>query len=151
MFKAIARTATLLMLVIGITGFADVAGAEDGDHKLAIYVTKNDEHSMRAALDIAVNVTKHYTEQGEFVDIRIILFNRGMHMLRTDTSPVLKRLKSFEQSMPDVVFVGCGNTMDTMARSEGKRPPLIDNVEMVQAGVTELIRLDEAGWTLVRP
>src|SRR3546814_19268709 len=38
-----------------------------------------------------------------------------------------------------------------MERSEGKRPPLIEGVEMVQTGVAHLLQRSEEGWTLVRP
>jgi intracellular sulfur oxidation DsrE/DsrF family protein len=72
-------------------------------------------------------------------------------MLRTDTSPVLERLTSFEQSMPNVSFAACMNTMQAMAKNEGKEIPIVQNAEQVPAGVVDLIRLDEAGWTIVRP
>jgi len=72
-------------------------------------------------------------------------------MLRADTSPVKERLKSFGQSMQNVKFVACENTLDSMAKSEGKRPPLAENVTLVTAGVATLIELSESGWTVVRP
>src|SRR3546814_2668053 len=46
-----------------------------------------------------------------------------------------QRMTSFQQSMVNVIFQACGNTLDTMERNEGKRPPLIEGVEMVQTGV----------------
>src|SRR4029079_6909384 len=45
--------------------------------------------------------------KGEEVDIQIIAFNAGLHMLRDDTSPVKPRLKSFKQGMPNVAFMAC--------------------------------------------
>jgi hypothetical protein len=38
-----------------------------------------------------------------------------------------------------------------MARNEGKEPPLVDNAQLVPAGVVTLIELQEKGWTIVRP
>lgn len=130
-----------------------VASADDfePDHRLVLYVTENSEHKMTAALNIAANVSRHYDGKGELVEIKIVAFNNGMHMLRQDSSPVLERLRGFSQSMPNVSFIGCGNTLHSMERNEGSRPVLVEGVEMVEAGVTALIEMDEAGWTLVHP
>jgi intracellular sulfur oxidation DsrE/DsrF family protein len=50
-----------------------------------------------------------------------------------------------------VSFLACENTLDSMARKEGKPPPLVDNATKVKAGVVTLIELAEKGWTIVRP
>ena len=85
------------------------------------------------------------------IDIQIVAFNAGLHMLREDTSPVKPRLKSFKQGMPNVSFIACENTLEAMARNEGKEPPLVENAERVKAGVVTLIDLGEKGWTIIRP
>jgi intracellular sulfur oxidation DsrE/DsrF family protein len=72
-------------------------------------------------------------------------------MLRKDKSPVLTRLKSFKEGMPNVSFMACQNTLDSMARKEGKTPPLVENATLVKAGVVTLIELGEKGWTIIRP
>jgi intracellular sulfur oxidation DsrE/DsrF family protein len=72
-------------------------------------------------------------------------------MLRQDKSPVLTRLQSFKQGMPNVAFKACENTLEAMTRKEGKEPPLVENAERVKAGVVTLIELGEQGWTIVRP
>ena len=61
------------------------------------------------------------------------------------------RLKSFKQGMPNVAFMACENTLEVMARNEGKEPPLVENAKRVKAGVVTLIELGEKGWTIVRP
>lgn len=127
------------------------ATAQDWVHHLALQISDNDPQKMSTVLNVAANVSRHYAEIGEEVEVRIVAFNAGLHMLRTDTSPVLERLKGFSQSMPNVSFAACGNTIDAMAKKEGARPPIIDFAEEVPAGVVTLIELDEAGWTIVRP
>ncbi len=120
-------------------------------HKLALQISDNDPDKMNAVLNVAANVSRYYSEKGDDVDIEIVAFNAGLHMLRADTSPVKPRLQSFQQSMPNVSFKACENTLDSMARKEGKEPPLVPNAERVKAGVVELIELAEKGWTVVRP
>jgi len=120
-------------------------------HRLALQISDNDPGKMNAVLNVAANVSKYYTDKGDEIEIQIVAFNAGLHMLRADTSPVQVRLKSFKQSMPNVSFKACENTLDAMTRSEGKEPPLVDNATRVTAGVVTLIELGEKGWTIVRP
>lgn len=130
------------------------AVAADKVHHLALQISDNTPEKMTAVLNVAANVSRHYSEVGEEVEIRIVAFNAGLNMLRTDKSPVLDRLKSFGESMPNVAFEACGNTRDTMARNENKRPdeiPLLPGAKIVTAGVVSLIELSEKGWTIVRP
>jgi hypothetical protein len=120
-------------------------------HRLALQISDDDPGKMNAVLNVAANVSKYYTDKGDEIDIEIVAFNAGLNMLRQDKSPVLTRLKSFKQGMPNVSFKACQNTLDAMARTEGKEPPLVDNAERVPAGVVTLIELGEKGWTIVRP
>ena len=120
-------------------------------HRLALQISDNDPAKMNAVLNVAANVSKYYSDKGDEVEIQIVAFNAGLNMLRADKSPVLERLKSFKQGMPDVSFMACENTLDAMTRVEGKEPPLVDNATRVPAGVVTLIELGEKGWTIVRP
>lgn len=120
-------------------------------HKLALQISDNDEQKMRSALDIAANVSRYYTDRAEEVDIEIVVYGPGMVMLRPDKTPVMDRLTSFSQSMPNVSFAACGNTLDTLERREGRRPQIVPFATVVEAGVVELIRLNEDGYTIVKP
>ena len=138
--------AALLLLPLA---FASTHAAEK--HRLALQISDNDPAKMNAVLNVAANVSKYYSDKGEEVEIEIVAFNAGLHMLRADTSPVKPRLKSFKQGMPNVSFKACENTLEAMTRSEAKEPPLVENAERVKAGVVTLIELGEKGWTIVRP
>ncbi|MBT3307348.1 MAG: hypothetical protein HN377_12830, partial [Alphaproteobacteria bacterium] len=83
--------------------------------------------------------------------LTVVAFNKGLHMLRADTSGVKKRISAFAPGMVNVSFKACGVTMKGMAKKEGKKPELFDFVEVVPAGVAQIMTRDEAGWTIVRP
>ena len=120
-------------------------------HRVAIHVDDKDPARMNMALNNAANVTKYYQKKGEEVEIEIVAYGPGLHMLRADTSPVKKRLASYGGSFPNVSFKACGNTMNGMAKKEGKKPELLDIAEQVPSGVVRLIELQEKGWSYVRP
>jgi len=141
--------AALLLLPLFANAPGVAAAAEP--HRLALQISDDDPAKMNAVLNVAANVSRYYADKGEEVEIEIVAFNAGLNMLRTDKSPVLTRLKSFKQGMPNVSFIACQNTLDAMTRNEGKEPPLVDNATRVPAGVVTLIELAEKGWTIVRP
>ena len=138
-------------LIVALFALFVVPAHAGAPHKLALQISDNTPEKMNAVLNVAANVSKYYSDKGEEVEIQIVAFNAGLHMLRDDTSPVKPRLKSFKQSMPNVSFIACDNTLHAMTRNEGKEPPLVENVEQVEAGVVRLIELAEKGWTIVRP
>lgn len=120
-------------------------------HRLALQISDDDPVKMRAVLDVAANVSRHYSGQGEDVEIVVVAFNGGLDMLLDDRSPVKERLMNFLKSMPNVSFIACGNTLETLAVKEGRRPPLIDGISVTQVGVATLLDLAEKNWTIVRP
>ncbi len=48
----------------------------------------------------------------------------------------------------DVEFIACGNTMKTYDISKTE---LLKGVEIVTAGIVELIERQKSGWTYIRP
>ncbi len=156
--KIVIFAALLALVPMLKAGWATAAAAQEVaedsgfvTQKLALQVSDDDEAAMRSALDIAANVSRFYTAQAEEVEIRIVVYGPGMTMLRPDKTPVLDRLKAFDQSMPNVSFAACGNTLDSLERAEGARPEIVDYAHVVEAGVAELMRLDQAGYTIVKP
>jgi len=123
-------------------------------HQLALQISDDSPDKMTAVLNVAANVARYYGQKGEEIELRIVAFNAGLNMLRTDRSPVLARLKSMSESLPDLSFEACGNTRENMAQKEGKKPeeiPIFAAAKVVPSGVIELIELNEQGWTILRP
>lgn len=143
--------ATAILLMSLCWAAPSIANEADGVHRLALQISDNDPQKMNTVLNVAANVTRHYADLGEEVEVRVVAFNAGLHMLRSDTSPVQERLKNFADGMPNVAFNACANTMQGMAKKEGKEPPLVDSAVIVPAGVVTLMELDESGWTIIRP
>lgn len=132
-------------------GTQSLRAADTKVHHIAIQVSVNDPAVMNLALNNAVNVAQDYSASGGEVEIEIVAYGPGLHMLRDDTSPVKARLKSIGESMPNVAFTACGNTRTAMEKAEGKEVPLVSRAKVVKAGVVRLMELQEQGWSYVRP
>ena len=142
---------TSLIALVSLLTLALTPASALEKHRLALQISDDDAAKMNAVLNVAANVSKYYSDKGEEIETQVVAFNAGLNMLRQDKSPVLTRLQSFKQGMPNVAFKACEHTLEAMTRKEGKEPPLVENAERVKAGVVTLIELGEQGCTIVRP
>ena len=144
-------TAFVISLTLVLNPTSSYAGDDKKPHRLAVQVSTNDPASMNLALNNVVNVAQEYSGSGDEVEIEVVAYGPGLHMLREDTSPVKARIKSISESMPYVRFTACGNTQQNMKKAEGKDIPLVSQAKVVKAGVVRLMELQEKGWSYVRP
>jgi intracellular sulfur oxidation DsrE/DsrF family protein len=120
-------------------------------HRLILQVNSNEPAMMNLALNNATNVAQYYQDLGEKVNIDIVAFGPGLHMLRDDTSPVKARIKALTEGQPSISFEACGNTRENMGRAESKEIPLISEAKVVKSGVVRVMELQEQGWSYVKP
>jgi intracellular sulfur oxidation DsrE/DsrF family protein len=134
--------------------FASASLAADGKpHHIAIQIDQNDPQVMNMVLNNATNVIEFYRAKNEDVDVDVVAYGPGLHMLRSDTSPVQERIKRLK----DIVFPGkiqfsaCNNTRQGMEKAEGHAIPILTDATVVPSGVVHLMELQEQGWSYVRP
>lgn len=143
--------AALILTGLFATVIAQPTIAAEKTHNLAIHVDQNDPKVMNLALNNAQNVSKYYESKGETVNIEIVTYGPGLHMLRADTSPVKERIAVMGLEMDNLQFSACGVTRGKMAKKAGKEIPLLSEATPVPSGVVRLIELQEEGWSYVRP
>ena len=141
--------AALLSLPLASGSFA----ADVKSHRVSIQVDQNDPQVMNLALNNATNVIEYYRAKNEDVDVDIVTYGPGLHMLRDDTSPVKDRIKRLrELAFPGKIqFSACNNTKQGMEKAEGKAVPIVSDATIVPSGVVRLMELQEQGWSYVRP
>jgi uncharacterized protein len=122
-------------------------------HRLMIQVDQNDPAVMNLALNNATNVIDYYRAKGEDVDVDVVTYGPGLHMLRADTSPVKDRIKSLKDyAFPSKIqFSACNNTKENMEKKEGQAISVLPEAVLVPSGVVRLMELQEKGWSYVRP
>src|SRR5471032_2618399 len=150
MHRLLRRFATIALLSMA---FASGAFAQGKPHRIAIHVDQNDPQVMNMALNNATNVIEYYRARNEDVDVDIVTYGPGLHMLRSDTSPVQDRIKRLK----DMVFPGkiqfsaCNVTKQGMEKTEGHAISIVPDATIVPSGVIRLMELQEQGWSYVRP
>jgi uncharacterized protein len=150
MHRLLRRFATIALLSMA---FASAAFAEGKPHRIAIHVDQNDPQVMNMALNNATNVIEYYRARNEDVEIDVVAYGPGLHMLRADTSPVQDRIKHLKEiaTPGKIQFSACNNTKQGMEKTEGHAISIVPDASIVPSGVIRLMELQEQGWSYVRP
>jgi len=153
-FRLSAITALMSMLLISanFAGNAKAMKSIAKTHRVAIQVDQDDPAIMNLALNNATNIFEYYRTKGELVEVNIVTYGPGLHMLR-DTSPVQDRIKQLKNlAFPGKIqFSACNNTKQAMEKREGQSIAILPEARLVPSGVITLMELQEKGWSYVRP
>ncbi len=138
---------------IVISAFSSSFAADAKLHRISIQVDKNDPAVMNQALNNITNLMEMYKSKGLDVQIELVAYGPGLHMLREDTSPVKDRLKQIvDLSFPSQIkFSACNITKEGMEKREGHPVGIVPQASLVPSGAFRLIELQEDGWSYLKP
>ncbi|WP_310439572.1 DsrE family protein [Sulfuricurvum sp.] len=129
--------------------FADVRFAEpipsiDKPREVVMGISLGDNESIHHGLSTANNVLKFYGP--EKIHLRIVAYYHGIRTLLKSEKEIAVRVRALQQY--GVEFVACGNTMETKKISPDQ---LIEDVEIVSAGIAEVIERATEGAFYIQP
>ncbi len=140
----------MLFLIISTFMFAETEMAEpkpsmENPRKFIFPITKWERDEVNHILGSANNVIKFYGVDN--TEVVIVAYAQGINaLLKTRDSKIAARVKSLMTY--DVEFIACQNTMTTL---DIKKKDLLDGVEVVTAGIVELIERQLRGYIYIRP
>lgn len=147
-------TRRLFSIALPSIAFASTAYAGEGKmHRVIIQINQNNPELMNLALNNATNIIEYYRAKNEDVDLDVVAYGPGLHMLRADTSPVQDRIKRIkEYAFPGKIqFSACNNTKQGMEKKEGHAIAIVPEATIVPSGVVHVMELQEQGWSYVKP
>lgn len=136
--------ATWVVLMFADTEFADPKPAIDQPRQVVFSVTEGDDEAINHVLSSANNVLKFYGP--EKVQMEIVAYAGGIRTVLKSNPKIAERVRTL--MLYDVTFIACGNTMRT---KDIKEDQLIDDVEVVTAGIVEMIERVKSGWIYIKP
>ncbi|MFA7429406.1 MAG: DsrE family protein [Rhodospirillaceae bacterium] len=116
----------------------------DNPRRIVLQVSTNDPARFEGAMSNAINLQKFYGI--DHLEVAIITFGGGVRHLMTEGGTAPDRVKSLQDY--GVSFVACGNTMDTIGKTEAD---LVAGVTVVQVGIAEIVERGLRGWTTIVP
>jgi len=112
-------------------------------NRIVFQVSDADPKKWTLALNNARNVQADLGEGN--VELEIVAYGPGIGMLRNG-SEVAGRVE--EALSSGIKVVACGNTMTTLHLT---KDDMLLGIDYAQAGVVEIMRLQQAGWAYIRP
>jgi len=130
------------------TEFAKPVPSIENPRQFIFPITSEDENEISHVLSSASNVIKFYGQNK--CEVAIVCYSRGIKAVLKKSyffdKDIQKRVRSLMAY--DVEFIACENTMKTY---KIKKEELIEDVELVTAGIVELIERQKGGWIYIRP
>ncbi|MBN2870231.1 MAG: DsrE family protein [Campylobacterales bacterium] len=131
-------------LAYGDVRFAQPEPSIDKPREVVMGISGGDDASIHHGLSTANNVLKFYGP--EKIHLRIVAYYHGIRTLLKSEKDIAVRVRALQQY--GVEFVACGNTMETKKITEDQ---LIDDVEIVSAGIAEVIERTHEGAFYIQP
>ena len=135
----------MLSFVSAETQIAEPKPSMEHPRKFIFPITTWDREEVNHVLGSANNVIKFYGVDN--TEVVIVAYSQGINaLLKRHDRKIAQRVKSLMTY--DVEFIACQNTMTTL---EIDKKNLLDDVEIVTAGIVELIERQLRGYIYIRP
>lgn len=133
----------VLALLLGPVGGLRAAGpgAPAPANRVVFQVSEDDARKWNTVL---ANINNVQEELGK-VEVAVVVIGPALGMLKADA---LTANKVQDAMAAGVRFVACGNSMKAQHL---EKDDMIDRIDYARAGYVELMRLQQAGWTYLRP
>lgn len=128
---------TLLALAL----FAIVPGLAAAQNRVVFQLNDEDSRKWHTVL---TNINNVQEELGK-VEVAVVVIGPALGMLKADA---LTANKVQDAMSAGVRFVACGNSMSAMKL---EKDDMIDRIDYARAGYVEIMRLQQQGWTYLRP
>ena len=135
---------SMLTILFAETEFSEPVPSMTEPRKIVFSITQDDDEHIHHVLGSANNVLKFYGPEN--VEMQIVAYSGGIRAVLKEDKKIQERIETLK--MYDVVFVACGNTMRT---KHIKKEDLIDDTEVVTAGIVEIIEEVKAGSIYIKP
>lgn len=134
--------AAVLALSALLTACAGVP-PQPGANRVVFHVVDNDPARWNLVLNNMENLRAGVG--GEAVEIELVAYGPGVFMLKRET---VVRERVAQAVRAGVQVRVCQNTMDAMKLQHAE---MLDEAGYVPAGVVEIMRRQQQGWSYIRP
>jgi intracellular sulfur oxidation DsrE/DsrF family protein len=112
-------------------------------HRVVIDLFSGSRQAYEGALGNIVNLRK--AMKPEPVEVEVVCSGQGIDLILSHNNPLASRVKKLYAA--GVVFAACNNTLEARHITEDRIFPF---VMIVGAGIAEVVRKEEAGWSYLR-
>ncbi len=133
----------LLLACALLTSQITLAAENTAKHRIVLEVVTSNPDAWKAILNNVENLQKAFGP--DKTKVEVVVHGKGIALVSRSDQGEAARMKRLAES--GVVFAACQNTMRAMKLTKADLLPF---VTVVDSGVAEIVRRQEAGWAYIK-
>ncbi len=133
----------LRRLLIGSLVLISAAATAQTRHRVVVDLFSGGRLSFESTLGNVANLKRAFGE--EPLEVEIVCYGPGIDLVLSHDNPLARQVKKLHDD--GVAFAACRNTLLKRKIATQRIFPF---VRVVDAGIAEVVRKEEAGWSYVR-
>ncbi|WP_038052019.1 hypothetical protein [Thioalkalivibrio sp. ALJ1] len=118
--------------------------------QILLHINEGDTRAMAELLDDIESMYREAATVGRDLNVQVVVHNNAMNLLRADSAPYPERVASMAEAYPTLRFTACAQTLNRLAREEGKTVDTLPQAELIDSGVAEAARRQAEGWIYIK-
>ncbi len=117
--------------------------------KVMLHVDGAAAARFRQVLDGTEQVLKEARHGGRDVQVELVANSQGLDLFRVATSPHAQRIRELQARYPNLLLVGCGQTVRKL-QERGQDARLLPGVHVAPTALDEIVDKLQTGWVYVK-
>jgi len=126
------------------------AAASDGETRIVFHLTDPDQTVAGELLDDVEAVLAAYQADGRPLRVEVVSHSEGLNLLRERLSQHQEQIHRLAGQYANLTFVACQNTIDRLRVEQGVEVRLIPDAEVIDSGVSHVVKRQKEGWSYIR-
>ncbi len=126
------------------------AVAEEGETRIVFHLTNPDQTLAGELLDEVEAMLAAYQSDGRPLRVEVVSHSEGLGLLRERLSQHKERIHQLAGQYANLTFVACQNTIDRLKVEHGIEVKLIPDAEVIDSGVSHVVKRQKEGWSYIR-
>jgi len=126
------------------------AAAVAEETRIVFHLTNSDQTVAGELLDEVEKMLAAYRSEGRPLRVEVVSQSEGLDLLREQLSQHKERIHSLAERYSNLTFVACKNTINRLKVEHGIEIQLIPDAEVIDSGVTHVVKRQREGWSYIR-
>lgn len=118
--------------------------------KLMLHVSTANPNRLNIVLNEAESLLKEYAKTSRKLNIEILTNGEGLALTTNNGRDYNQRLQSLQQKYSNLAVMVCGETLNRIQRTQGKKLKLLPNTNIVPSAINQIVKRQHDGWSYIR-
>lgn len=118
--------------------------------RVLFHISSDRKEDAEHLLDQVELVLQTYQQSGRPLRVEVVANSLGLRLLQQGQSPFPGRIQQLHATYPNLVFAACGNTLERLARKDGKPIDILPEAVIIRSGVSSISRRQQTGWAYIK-